>query len=368
MSTIFSAIITDIIGIIVLLFTIYLVKKNIMLTKVKTHNYNVASILTFTVICLGLTTLILSKITNCTIQIPNIIINVLKFSLTQFIPISLAFLYDDNLYKYQKRLAIPLYFQVALYIISIWYGWKFSVSVYNKYISNPLFILSALVSLYSFIILMYAYHRSSKEYDRDQRIYLFLLSVLVLIASVIQMLFQNILLIGICVSISLLLYYIFLREEQVKFDPMTRILNRSSFDKKIAEIQKLDIVTIVVLDLNNLKIINDTWGHIEGDNCLVDVANIIKLSFKNIGIAYRIGGDEFCVLCEQVEESKLIEAFTMLELLSVKRENNPSVPFAIAYGYEIYKKAEANNIFDSFTKADLAMYAHKLLLKNQSNM
>jgi diguanylate cyclase (GGDEF)-like protein len=299
-------------------------------------------------------------------RIPHIIANVLGFSLSPVVALSLAMLFDEDLGKYRFKLAIPLYFQAVICILSSWNGWIFSVSITNEYTRGPLFFLNAATSLYTFIIFIYANHQSSKEYDSDERIYLILLYVIVLFGNVTQIIFPNILLIWNCVAISNLLYYIFLRDLGFKYDPLTGARNRFSFQKMMIEMQEIDTVGIVVLDLNNLKGINDTFGHLEGDKFISDSATIIKSSFKDIGITYRIGGDEFCVLCKQVSESRLKEAFNLLESLSAKQFTSDSNPILIAYGYEIYKKTDTRNINESFAKADRAMYVHKMILKNQS--
>lgn len=345
---------------IVLLFVLYLANKKI-LPNVKTKKIINITIIAIAFICLEISILILSETTNSK---THILSNALNSIFSPVILLSLSFLFDESLCKYRKYIFIPFYIQVAIYAIYIWLGW-ISIHIDNEYIIYLFFLLNIFVILYSLVILVYALFRSSKEYETNQKIYLTILCMPVYIGSIIQIVFQNILCLGVSVSISLMFYYTFLLEEQVKLDPLTGILNRWSFDKNIAEIQKLNAVIIVVLDLNNLKMINDTWGHIVGDNCLVEAANLIKLSFEGIGITYRIGGDEFCVLCRSSQESRLTEAFNKLESLIANRRNNLHIPLEIAFGYEVYNKTKSGNIYDSFTKADLAMYTHKSLMKNQ---
>lgn len=366
MSSLFPAITTDLVGIMVLLFTVYLVNNNTIMTKNKAAIYMNATLLTLIVIFLEILTMIFNSTANASWRIPHLITNTLGFSLSPAIPLILAFLYNDKLYRYIKYLSIPILIQVALCMASVWTGWIFTVSADNVYSRGPLFIINAIVSLYSFLILVYANQSSSKEMDRNQRIYLAMLYVLVLLGNVVQILFPNILLIWVNVAISLLLYYSFLNEMQFKYDPTTGIQNRHSFEKRLVEMQKLEKVTIVVFDLNNLKLINDSQGHFEGDSYLSYAADIIRISFEELGTAYRIGGDEFCVLCpNMIGEDRIEAAFERIELLSFKHKPNSPIALSIAYGYSIYNKAENDNIYRSFAKADSAMYKHKLLLKNQ---
>lgn len=365
MISIIPAISTDFIGIILLLFTIYLVHKNAILTINKTHQYLVATSLTLTVICLEIVTVILGYSTNIAMRIPHIIANVIGFSISPLVALSLAFLHDDDdLYQHRYLLAIPFYFQAGLCVLSSWNGWIFFVSSTNEYTRGPLFFLTVAISLYGFMIFIYANYRNSRKYDRDERIFLISLCFLVLFGNVIQIVFSDILLIWNCVSASILLYYIFLRELQFKYDPLTGTRNRISFQKKMTEMQGLDMVAIVVLDINNLKDVNDTKGHLAGDKLICDAATVIKTSFADIGITYRIGGDEFCVLCTVTENDILKAAFSLLESLLIKQSTSDSNSLSIAYGYEIYKRNDGNTIFESFAQADKAMYARKMILKS----
>jgi len=82
-----------------------------------------------------------------------------------------------------------------------------------------------------------------------------------------------------------------------------------------------------------------------------------------VDFPYRIGGDEFCVLCNNAEKRKLTADFCKLESLTADLKNSDWLSVDIAYGFEVYKKSKYGNIYDSFTKADLAMYAHKVAMK-----
>lgn len=100
-----------------------------------------------------------------------------------------------------------------------------------------------------------------------------------------------------------------LRKEQVHFrrlshlDPLTGLGNRRQFDISIgdalAQASPGNPVTIVLLDLDNLKQINDRIGHPAGDEALCIVADIIRSSIRQSDVATRIGGDEFVIILPQ---------------------------------------------------------------------
>ena len=59
---------------------------------------------------------------------------------------------------------------------------------------------------------------------------------------------------------------------------------------------------LVVFDVDAFKQINDSYGHVQGDLCLAEIAECIKKAYANFGYCYRIGGDEFCVLLKNADK------------------------------------------------------------------
>ncbi len=97
------------------------------------------------------------------------------------------------------------------------------------------------------------------------------------------------------------------REEQIRFlsfhDSLTNLYNRSFFE---AEKKRLDTesqlpLSIIMGDVNGLKLTNDTYGHTEGDRLLIEIANILKECCRKEEIIARIGGDEFCIILPQTD-------------------------------------------------------------------
>ncbi len=84
-------------------------------------------------------------------------------------------------------------------------------------------------------------------------------------------------------------------------DPLTKLYNRNFMENKIEEAislfkRKQLPISFLFLDLDNFKEINDTYGHSFGDKVLAEVARIIRLSLRKEDLAFRYGGDEFCIL------------------------------------------------------------------------
>jgi diguanylate cyclase (GGDEF)-like protein len=99
--------------------------------------------------------------------------------------------------------------------------------------------------------------------------------------------------------------------DRAVLDPLTGLLNRASLASRVIEIEEQahltgGAVSVVVLDLDGFKRVNDTHGHDRGDSVLRDVAYEIRKSLRSFELVYRIGGEEFLVLLPGVELSEAV--------------------------------------------------------------
>lgn len=163
---------------------------------------------------------------------------------------------------------------------------------------------------------------------------------------------------------SLLLYYIYALELQYDFDLQSQIKNRSAFEKEMLHHESRKSITFFVFDLNNLKKINDLYGHGEGDKLIVAAAKILNTQFASIGDVFRIGGDEFCAMSIALTDTQAKKV--LQELSSTIESYNLSVSnkLELAQGYAHYDHQSDVSIYTALSKADDAMYAHKAILKS----
>jgi len=100
--------------------------------------------------------------------------------------------------------------------------------------------------------------------------------------------------------------------DRAVLDPLTGLLNRASLDARVIEIEEQahltgGAVSVIVLDLDGFKRVNDTHGHDRGDSVLRDVAYEIRKSLRSFELVYRIGGEEFLVLLPGVELTEALQ-------------------------------------------------------------
>ncbi|MGE5390933.1 MAG: diguanylate cyclase domain-containing protein [Deltaproteobacteria bacterium] len=155
-------------------------------------------------------------------------------------------------------------------------------------------------------------------------------------------------------------------EEQLKFlslhDFSTGLYNRAYFAE---EIRRLDTgrhypVSMIICDVDGLKIINDSMGHDMGDQLLVAVANALRAGVRDGDVVARVGGDEFAILIPHVNESAMEHIISRIKSQVDKHNHNKqAVPMIISMGYAT-SPGQEKSIDDLYREADNYMYQNKL--------
>lgn len=138
------------------------------------------------------------------------------------------------------------------------------------------------------------------------------------------------------------------------YDKLTGAKNRNAFNKFLAEINEINSLGIVYGDITGLKKVNDTFGHIKGDELLQTAYKLIENIFKEFDI-YRIGGDEFLVICKDITKSKFMEFVSNLRE-NLSKDDNCKIALGEIWTCE---KEELNSIDSLIDKADKLMYIDK---------
>ncbi|PKM68624.1 MAG: hypothetical protein CVU95_03205 [Firmicutes bacterium HGW-Firmicutes-2] len=352
---------TNLLAMIALLFLMNLAKRNIIINNEKNKVYTYAVVTTIILLLLEIGTIYIEYSGNSNLMIPYRFINVLGFSLSPVVPFFLLLLFGDNNNKLQTfLLTLPLYLNAFICILSFNTGLVFLVDAQSQYTRGNLFLLPTVISMFYYIMFLIVVIRNSTEYklgDKKVIIGIFFLPVL---GILVQILFKDLLLIWSCTSISLLLFYIFLLEIQFRYDVQTKIKNRASFEEEMQQYTNgNNNASIVIFDINDLKVTNDRYGHKYGDDLIFAAANLIKEIFTDIGTPYRIGGDEFCVICKEGSKKMVDEALAKFDDLLMDTNENREIKLTLAYGHAFYNKNGIKSIYSIFSEADKAMYTNK---------
>ena len=154
-------------------------------------------------------------------------------------------------------------------------------------------------------------------------------------------------------------------------DGLTGLLNRLAFNRDSMDIAGRDSgrYLLIQLDINYLKLVNDSYGHSEGDRFIIVAADLINNTFGLYGKCYRIGGDEFFVILEGNRcDEDYDNAVKLFEerINEINCRNEFKIPLCIAYGKSVF--VPGTNSFDEAEReADNLMYERKKILKTGDN-
>lgn len=154
-----------------------------------------------------------------------------------------------------------------------------------------------------------------------------------------------------------------------KYDQMTMLFNRETAMDSIKNIivhEENKSHALFMLDIDNFKALNDTFGHQAGDVFLINLAKELKKSFRDSDIIGRIGGDEFFIFVQNLYDMRQIEkkAEDILGIIRRAAQKYENINIGGSVGGSLYPK-HGNNLDDLYTKADNALYEAKRAGKNQ---
>ena len=156
------------------------------------------------------------------------------------------------------------------------------------------------------------------------------------------------------------IYYLKAREILLYKDKLTGLYNKTFFEE---ELSRLDTkrqlpISLIMGDINGLKLINDAFGHSMGDSVLKKAAEIMTSSFRDEDIISRVGGDEFVILLPMTMEKTALE---IVERVKKKCEKNPLEYIKINISFGVATKTSMEeDINKIYKKAEDRMYFNKL--------
>lgn len=157
-------------------------------------------------------------------------------------------------------------------------------------------------------------------------------------------------------------------EELIKRDSLTGLFNISSFYKILNSSIESNIrpLSVAVIDIDDFKSVNDTWGHEKGNEVLIYLAVLLEYYCSNVGTVYRYGGEEFSIIFKNktAEEAKVLIDTVKKSLYDYSFSFMPHQKITFSCGIADYS-GESLSAQDFIQKADNYMYQAKSLGKNR---
>ena len=277
------------------------------------------------------------------------VLTAIRYSATPFIDAQILY---TLMKKPKKAVFIPAVILTVLCIISIFTGIVVRFTEDGSLVRGPLGLLPYIVpGVYGCFLVYILYMRSNKQpIDLLQVAYF----ALTLGSGVIfPFLFGHVYSHIFCVTIviALFTYYLFSIHNLTTTDVLTELLNRQASYADL-ETDPEQITAIVSIDMNGLKHINDTRGHTAGDEALTTLSNCFMRAVKIRQTVYRIGGDEFLIICRKSTENEV------LQLIDRIRKNISETEYSCSIGYSC-KESRQKSVSEMLKESDEMMYAQK---------
>lgn len=310
-------------------------------------------------------------------QLISTLLNI-GFFFSSYLVAYFSFVYSEceigSKWMYKKdKLAIsfvPVLVMFILTILTLKYRFFFYIDDAGNYIKGPLYFLMLLMA-YSFLIAICIKNLSlyfNRKYYLKRDILLTMSSFVVfpLLAGAIQAFHTGVSIVCLGGTIAIVQVFTKMQNKRITIDTLTQINNRTKLmqylDNKVSNYHKFSTADIyfVMIDIDRFKAVNDTFGHVEGDEAIKALANILKLSCNKYScMLARYGGDEFSIVYEG--------DFANMEKLLMKIDNNlraynkqvkKPYDLQISLGYAKYEES-MKSISELIAKADAELYKEK---------
>lgn len=152
-------------------------------------------------------------------------------------------------------------------------------------------------------------------------------------------------------------------EYLINHDQMTGLKNRYAFEGYIKSLDNRQEYSIVVIDIDGLKFLNDAFGHFKGDEAIRLVAKTLVDNYNFDAEIFRIGGDEFTIISSLTDEETIIEKLRTIRNTIEKQEQETGITLTISTGFEV-QLGYSRSFNQMFIEAENAMYRQKLNNRN----
>ena len=276
--------------------------------------------------------------------------------------------------KWQKALIfIPVLLVTILLVINLFNGMLFTINENNLYSRGKyIYIYSIVIATYIIVMganLVYCYFKNidNKKLKEEFKKLLIFTSIPI-VSALIQNFNYGITLGQVGLTLSVLLIYLNGQKKDSNIDELTGIYNRRAFNRNVSRLfNSKKLMFLMLMDANDFKMINDKYGHLEGDKALVAIANILKNAISNTDKDYflaRYGGDEFIIVGEIKSQDDVDELMLQIEeeekRYNKETKNKHEIKLSIGYSLRNNEHTSVESLIEA---ADNKMYARKKEMK-----
>ena len=257
----------------------------------------------------------------------------------------------------------PLICSVALTVWNLYSGKLYYLDGGNHRVIQPGIISLYLLNTSLFVLAIIRFIRARKAVDRKTRLAFLSFTLFPMLSGVLQFLLPETLIVWSGTSVGLLFFFYFLEIQDLYTDFLTGLPNRRKGDEVLErEMKKADrTFSLIMIDLDGFKGINDSFGHSEGDTALKIFGNILRVSIKAEDFIYRFGGDEFLIVSSCTDELNIYSIIKRLTGNMEKYNDKGLKPYRLRFsaGYTVFDPRIHGSTRELLHDADTRMYEQK---------
>ncbi len=277
---------------------------------------------------------------------------------------------EQHAKKIRNFLMAPTIIVVILSFISYKYPIMYNLSQDNIYSRGDYYVhfiaLCFLLLLYSIFLILRALTKYKKQNNIDKKLFILVIYPSVpILGVVIQSIFYAINIAWTLTAISLLIVYFNFQNTLLMIDPLTGISNRYRFDefldRHFYDSTANTVNFLSIIDLNKFKLINDNFGHADGDKILKAVSKILIEETQKTDLVARLGGDEFVVYGERNNEEEILNLKSNInnKVQEYNQMTNNKYNLSLSIGFSLRSKNMQKTKGEMFIEADNNMYKEK---------
>ena len=241
-------------------------------------------------------------------------------------------------------------------------GQLFSVDAGGGYHREAFFWVFMSCYIFNMFYLTWRIFVFSGEHQNHNVVSLLFICLFMISSTTIQLRLPQIHFSWFCVTVTVLLYFIYYADTVQKMDSLTGLLNRNAF-LDYWNRRKKKIEGILLIDLDDFKHINDTYGHLQGDGYLIAFSDCLRKVMHQRGYCYRLGGDEFCVLLDRNNVRPHLDV--LIQLLRIQCDEVKGLPEKIEFSCGYQALSPDMTVDDLIELADRQMYDSKAIRKKE---
>ncbi len=261
----------------------------------------------------------------------------------------------------------PFIINIVLGIVNLFIPIISSVSSDNVYQREALLPLGFIPTYLLLLYCLYLVFKNRKNLTPKVSLSISFFLLMPITGAILQMLFFGLKLMWSMLALGVIVAYIFTEMISTQRDYLTRLYTREATTEHIKSLLERNLpFTMIIFDINDIKKVNDQFGHRQGDRVLQHFAMLLEKVFGHNSIVARFGGDEFVVVSNEYNDQKikslndeLVSQMANYKELDILRD------ITCAIGYEIRNTNSTVSLDELYHKADINMYTDKSQKKAQ---